>query len=128
MTKTNNKAAVAGLLKKRMAEIYRRGNEIPPLELGTIDGGMNLLVDGIASPIPDYMVCRSLTLGAKDGVLTKTKKDGAHSHPSVSSSGAEHEHNVLIPEKMRKLQPGDRVLVAWASGTPVVIDIVQDKG
>lgn len=128
MTKPNNKAAVAGLLQGRMNATVRKSTEIPPLELGTIDGGMNLLVDWTDTPIPDYIVCRHLTIGAKDGVLTKTKKDGEHGHTNVSSSGSAHEHSVLIPEKMRKLQPGDRVLVAWASGTPVIVDIVLDKG
>ena len=116
MTKVNNKAAVAGLLQKRMAETYRKGNSIPPLELGTIDGGMNLLIDGLDGSIPNYMVCRSLTLGSVTDTLTNTEKYG------------EHGHEIRVPEKMRSLKPGDRVLIAWASGTPVVIDIVQDKG
>lgn len=40
-----------------------------------------------------------------------------------SSDGA-HQHHVLIPEKMRSIKPGDRVLVAWAGDDPVVIDII----
>ncbi|MBQ5658106.1 MAG: hypothetical protein IIV02_01095 [Peptococcaceae bacterium] len=129
-----------------MTETFRKGNSNPPIELGILDGGMNLLLDGIESPIPDYMVCRQLTLGKTDDVLTKTQyegkpNDGTHSHgPSGRHSGhsdygvhshedeAPHIHDVLIPEKMRKLKPGDRVLVAWASGTPVIVDIVFDKG
>ena len=126
--KINNQAAVASLLQGRITDTFRVGSSIPPLELGTIDNSMNLIVDGLPNPIPDYMVCRQLTLGAKDEVLTKTKKDGAHVHTSVVSTGSAHEHEVLIPEKMRKLQPGDRVLVAWASGTAVIVDIVLDKG
>lgn len=35
-----------------------------------------------------------------------------------------HVHDVLIPEKMRKLLPGDRVLVAWVQNDAVVIDLV----
>lgn len=146
MTKTNNKAAVAGLLQGRMVATVLKGKEVPPLELGTIDAGMNLVVDWIATPIPDYMVCRHLTLGAKDSVLTKTQaagkpNDGTHSHgPSGSHSQysgngthshtneAPHIHDVLVPEKMQKLKPGDRVLVAWASDTAVIVDIVLDKG
>lgn len=133
MTKINNKAAVAGLLQGRMVETVRKGTSNPFIELGVLDNSMNLVLDGIANPVPDYMVCRQLTLGAKDEVLTKTKEDGKHVHnePSVNSAlelDSEHVHEVLIPEKMRKLKPGDRVLVAWASGTPVIVDIVLDKG
>lgn len=128
MKKVNNQAAVSALLQERMRDTFQKGNSIPPLELGTIDGGMNLLLDGINGAIPDYMVCRQLTLGNENEVLTKTKQDGTHTHTQVSSSGSAHVHDVLVPEKMRKLKPGDRVLVAWASGTPVIVDIVLDKG
>ena len=45
---------------------------------------------------------------------------------SAGSGGSEgaHQHHVLIPEKMRSLKPGDRVLVAWVQNEAVVIDIV----
>lgn len=42
---------------------------------------------------------------------------------SGGSEGA-HQHHVLVPEKMRSLKPGDRVLVAWVQNEAVVIDIV----
>jgi hypothetical protein len=109
--KANRQSALAGLLQARIDESMKKGASLPPLELGTIDGSMNLLVDGLPAPLQGYMVCRQLTLGAKDEVLTKMKEGG----------------DVLIPEKMQKLQPGDRVLVAWAGSIPVVIDIVLDK-
>ena len=151
----NNQAALAGLLQSRMGRTVKKGTSLPPLELGTITANMSLQVDGLPAPLTDYMVCRQLTLGAKDGVLTKTKKDGSHFvavdgldftmdtvgmnengiyfKPGTnidlngSIDGSAHEHEVLLPEKMRYLQPGDRVLVAWASNIPVVIDIVYDK-
>lgn len=49
--------------------------------------------------------------------------------PSARTAGGDsqdgvHEHHVLIPEKMRQLKPGDRVLVVWAGDDPVVIDII----
>lgn len=146
MTKINNKAAVAGLLQGRMVATVRKGISNPSIELGVLDDSLNLLLDGLPAPLSDYMVCRQLTLGKEDDVLTKTQyagksNDGTHSHgPSGSHSqysgngthshtdeGA-HVHDVLIPEKMRTLKPKDRVLVAWASGTPVIVDIVLDKG
>lgn len=40
------------------------------------------------------------------------------------SSDGMHQHHVLIPEKMRQIKPGDRVLVAWVQSEAVVIDIV----
>lgn len=45
---------------------------------------------------------------------------------TAGSGGPEgaHQHHVLVPEKMRSLKPGDRVLVAWVQNEAVVIDIV----
>lgn len=45
---------------------------------------------------------------------------------SAGSGGDEgaHQHHVLIPEKMRSLKPGDRVLVAWVQSEAVVVDII----
>lgn len=62
-------------------------------------------------PAKDYMVCRQLTLGDTGGFLT-----------NVTTS--EGNGQAYIPEKMRKLQPGDRVVVAWVQKTAVVLDIM----
>lgn len=45
---------------------------------------------------------------------------------SAGSGGSEgaHQHHVLVPEKMRSLKPGDRVLVAWVQNEAVVVDII----
>lgn len=152
----NKQAALAGLFQNRMNASVKKGTSLPPLELGTITENMSLQVDGLPAPLTNYMVCRQLTLGPTNAVLTKTKKDGAHFvavdgldftmdtvgmnengaiyfKPGTtvemegSIDGSAHVHEVLIPEKMRYLQPGDRVLVAWASSIPIVIDIVYDK-
>ena len=60
-----------------------------------------------------------------------TATDGAPDPPIPSartaggdSEDGQHQHHVLIPEKMRHLQPGDRVLVVWAGDDPVVVDII----
>lgn len=47
-------------------------------------------------------------------------------HSSAGSGGSEgaHQHHVLVPEKMRSLKPGDRVLVAWVQNEAVVVDII----
>ena len=47
--------------------------------------------------------------------------DGKHEHKNE----APHVHGVLIPEKMRWLKPGDRVLVAWVQHDAVVLDIIR---
>lgn len=109
------------------------------LDFGTIQGDMSLLTNTYPIPIPktDYTVCRQLTLGVTGALLTETATDGIHSHgPSgeheqASGTGihshtneGEHSHHVLIPEKMRKLKGGDRVLVAWVQNEAVVVDII----
>lgn len=110
------------------------------LDFGTIQKDMSLKTNTFAIPIPqaDYHVARHLTLGATGSVLTKTATDGKHDHGSsgthgghISGSGVHthtgegpHTHNVLVPEKMRSIKPGDRVLVAWVQSEAVVIDVV----
>lgn len=115
------------------------------LDFGTIQGDLSLLTNTYPIPIPktDYTVCRQLTLGATGAHLTFTigagnPKDGTHTHGSSGSHGghtggdgththtneAPHVHDVLIPEKMRKLKSGDRVLVAWVQNEAVVVDII----
>lgn len=49
--------------------------------------------------------------------------------PSERTAGGDsadgmHQHHVLIPEKMRKLLPGDRVLVVWVQNDAVVVDLI----
>lgn len=55
-------------------------------------------------------------------------KDGSHTHDGGKhehEGGGEHKHTVYIPEKMRWIKPGDRVLVAWVQHDAVVIDIIR---
>lgn len=51
------------------------------------------------------------------------------SQSTAGSGGSEgaHQHHVLIPEKMRSLKEGDRVLVAWVQNEAVVIDIIMSS-
>lgn len=116
------------------------------LDFGVIQNDYSLLTNTYPIPIPkaDYLVLRQLTLGNTGAWLTQTQSignagDGTHSHgESGSHSGhtsgdgkhshkneAPHVHNVLIPEKMRWLKPGDRVLVAWVQHDAVVLDIIR---
>lgn len=113
------------------------------LELGTIQDDLSLKLDRFAVPLPagEYLVCRSLTL--PDPMTVTVSGDGAHSHgPSgghiqytgdgVHSHSGEgpHTHDVVRPEQLAPLVPGDRVLVAWVNGgiDPVIIDVVVSNG
>ena len=134
---------VAAVLNNRMREIT---DKLPmALDTGVIQDDYSLKLNNYETPIPkgDYSLCRQLTLGETDTHLTFTipagnPLDGTHSHGRSgihshgSTSGGEHNHtnegphvhDVLIPEKMRWLHPGDRVLAAWVQNEAIVIDII----
>lgn len=98
------------------------------LELGRIGDNMSLLPDNFMAPIAkgEYMVDLRLT-GSLDTTYTEHKHSGgqhaqqegtgAHSH-----DGGKHKHE--IPNTLRGLHPGDRVLIAWCGNEAVVIAIV----
>lgn len=89
------------------------------LDFGTIQPDMSLLTNtfSIAIPKSDYHVLRHLKLGTTGSILTYTGTGYVPEHGS-------HSHAVLVPESMRTIQPGDRVLVAWINKEAVVIDVV----
>lgn len=91
-----------------------RANRSTPLELGTINGNMALQVDSLSNAIPkgEYMV--ALRLKLESLIITSSSADG-------------HTHEVKLPEVLRGIKAGDRVLVAWAGNEPVVIDIVASS-
>lgn len=95
-------------------------------ELGTIGSDGSLTVPSLGNAIPkgDYMISLHLTapwaLGLNTstvGLTTKTAEDHSHSIDG-------HKHTVTLPNRLRGLQAGDRVIVAWVGTEPVVIDIV----
>jgi len=113
------------------------------LELGSIQGDMSLKIDRFSVPIPkgEYLVCRTLTLpdpmtktvegqGAHphgpSGEHAQYSGTGIHSHPREEGA---HVHDIVRPEQLSPLKPGDRVLVAWVNGgiDPVVIDVVVNS-
>ncbi len=113
---------LAAILSQRM----QKENESPlVLDFGGIQANGSLVTNTFPVPIPkgDYSICRQLTLGLTGKKLTNTQKDGEH-EGHTSGSGI-HTHEVLIPETMRSVQPGDRVLVAWVQNEAVVIDIIK---
>lgn len=111
------------------------------LDFGEIQSDYSLLTNTYPIPIPksDYLVCRDVT--HNPGIrLTQTKSgqgqhphgpsgehdghstgNGQHSHPDTEGA---HVHDVVLPESMYWLRPGDRVLVAWVQNDAVVIDVV----
>lgn len=120
------------------------------LDFGEIQDDYSLKTNTFPIPIPvsDYLVCRSLTIGKKGGIIAVSDKynhshvvnTGEHEHlfncptaGSVTIEGGEHEHNVSVDEhnhqvfissKMCTVKPYDRVLVAWVGNDAVVIDII----
>jgi len=115
---------LANVLNSRINSKARKLQDDLTLDFGVIQGDYSLLTNTYPVKIPksDYLVCRQLTLGDTGEVLTKNGTRGEHGG-HISGTGA-HDHTVIIPEKMRKLKPGDRVLVAWIQSDPVVIDLV----
>lgn len=97
----------------RLAEVLRtreslalRGSAAPAAELGSINSDYSLSVKSLQTPIPkgDYL----LPLPLSAGNMTDTADRHTHTVPSL-----------------RGLRPGDRVLVLWADGEPVVAAIVS---
>lgn len=136
---------LARVLQRRISEDRNAYSDLV-LDFGVIKSDYSLLTNTypIAIPKTDYLVLRQLTLGNTGSVLTQTQnagkpRDGTHSHGSSGTHGghdggdgshthnneAPHVHDVLIPEKMRWLKPGDRVLVAWVQHDAVVLDIIK---
>lgn len=136
---------LARVLHGRIADDRKAHSDLV-LDFGVIGSDYSLLTNTypIAIPKTDYLVLRQLTLGNTGSVLTQTQntgkpRDGTHSHGSSGTHGghdggdgshthnneAPHVHDVLIPEKMRWLKPGDRVLVAWVQHDAVVLDIIK---
>lgn len=145
---------LARVMQNRMQAVSAQP---PLLEFGIILGNLSLMTNKFPIPIPqtEYHVCRHLTYGETEDVLTITQPkgragpyghgiqepghrglsgapaDGTHDHPPCTAPGCsgqkrngQHQHEVLIPERMRWLKPGDHVLVAWVDSDPVVIDIL----
>lgn len=106
---------LANVLSQRM----KKESQSPlVLDFGEIRKNGSLVTNTFSRPIPkgDYSILRQLTLGKSGSQLTVTKDDG---------SG--HVHSVTVPEKMRSLSEGDRVLVAWVQNEAVVLDIVMNS-
>lgn len=105
-------AKLAEVLSRRI----KKENDSPLiLDFGEIQANGSLLTNTFPVPIPkgDYSVCRQLTLGGKDDKFTLTDGEGPHDYE--------------MPEKMKSIEAGDRVLVAWVQNEAVVIDIIEQS-
>lgn len=80
------------------------------VELGVVNPNLSITTDSLPAAIPkgDYMVNLMLTGGTSTGPVT--------------IDGSDHKHD--LPDALRGLRSGDRVLVAWCGNEPVVIAIV----
>lgn len=111
------------MITAQMKSVYQRNSGIT-IELGTITSNMGLSVDSLGNTIPkgDYMISRHLMQEMSvttNSVALNTGETDGHKH---AISG--HSHTATLPNKLRGIQAGDRVLIAWAGTEPIVVDIV----
>lgn len=124
-----NTQRLGGILSSRMNATAKAVTGVP-VELGTINGDLSLKVDSLTGNISpgEYLVDIRLTHSTYEtSETTHTHSGGSHSGHELGTGththdGGEHVHR--LPSVHRRLQPGDRVLVAWASGEPVIVSIV----
>ncbi|MBR1805848.1 MAG: hypothetical protein IJ774_05590 [Selenomonadaceae bacterium] len=139
--------AGANALTRTFQQMAKGISDKPPqLDFGIINGDYSLTTNSLGRPIPkdEYSVCRSV-IYHRDYPLTEdlagtpkhfsqptkiTIENGRHIHACASpycpwpAPTGDHFHWVELPLKMRRLQPGDKVLVAWIQNEAVVVDIV----
>lgn len=89
------------------------------IELGVVNSNLSITTDSLQAEIPkgDYMVNLMLTGSRSTSIESHTHSGADHSH-----SGGVHSHE--LPDSLRGLHAGDRVLVSWCGNEPVVIAIV----
>ena len=83
---------LARALQTRMS---RTASTPPALDFGVINADMSLTTNYFPLPIPqsDYVVCRSVQLGAADHILYKTQYTGlVNSGEHLHGSNGEHPH------------------------------------
>lgn len=101
------------------------------IELGIVNSNLSITTDSLQAPIPkgDYMVNLMLTGSFYTSTESHTHEGGSHSQYSGSGyhSHSDGEHKHKMPVEYRKLEAGDRILVAWCGNEPVVIAIVTSS-
>jgi len=127
----NNLTALAELLNSQMQKVRKAGERVY-IEFGTIGGELELTVDSLRDVIPkgDYLVSLHLVGLTGDDlrsiVIAHDHAGGEHSQLGGSGNHEHHdgEHYHVLPFQLRGIKPGDRVLVVWVGGQPVVVDIL----
>jgi hypothetical protein len=138
---------LANIIEERMSAHAEKAGA-PQLELGSIVGGLGLKLDStpdIIIPKTEYMVSEWLTFDLgypfertlDDGEEHEEFKSGLHDETTeigytipdhspvlhfheVIQQGP-HKHHIKLPTRLYPIMPGDRVLVAWANRTPVIM-------
>lgn len=131
----NNKERLGNVLTGRMKKTASAAVPVS-IELGTINSNMSLTVYSIPSQIPpeEYMIALHLShenyftyneLNSSAGA-PHHHAGGEHAQQGGSGSHTHDDglHDHRVPSVFRRLQPGDRVLVAWVGFEPIIIDIV----
>lgn len=116
---------IAGRIQKSA-----QANKGTYLELGIINADLSLKIDGMGGNISpgDYMV--DIRLTHTDYNTSETEHEhsgGAHSGHELGTGTHTHDggkHLHRVPSVFRKLQAGDRVLVAWVGNDPIIVAIV----
>lgn len=132
----NNMNRLGNTLAGRMTKTAA-ANIPTTLELGIINADMSLTTDTLKGNISpkDYMVDLMLT---HENYYSYNELNSSQNAPH-HHEGGEHEghqagtgyhthddglHDHRAPSVFRRLQPGDRVLVAWVGFEPIIIAIV----
>ncbi len=127
----DNITVFSELLNKQIQRVRKAGEE-RFLELGTIGDDLSLTVDSLQDTIPkgDYLIALRLTAltgnDFKNHAITHVHEGGGHMQLKGSGvhSHTDGEHSHVLPEPLRGIRPGDRVIVTWISGQPIVTEIV----
>lgn len=135
-----NKEISMRLTFKARNDTTSKGQLSSVVKLGSLivvtasDGDILAKTQNIGSPGSGEHDHKTFVLNSVHGPVKGTIGTTASGQPdppdppqsSAGGGGSEgaHQHHVLVPEKMRSLKPGDRVLVAWVQNEAVVIDIV----
>lgn len=134
----SNMTKLGNAFTKRMQDSIN-GNRQVVHELGVVNGDLSITVDSLPEPIAqsDYMIDIRLThdtyytfneLNSSQGKPHEHKgQESMHTQAAgtgyhVHKTDGLHTHR--IPSVFRKLKSGDRVLVEWVSGEPIVTTIV----
>ncbi len=130
----DNLTALGELLGIQMQRVRTAGASAV-LELGTVNDDLSISVDSLKGAVPkgEYLVSLHLTALSGDALHSKEIAHGHNGggHSQYAGSG-QHSHNDgihshVLPAALRGLCPKDRVLIAWAGGQPVVVDIISSS-